>query len=435
MGTKPNDKRVPPARLFLPCSHAGTAEVMPSRGHRGSPWPVIPFSCACKETQPNPSRNTALSDQINARRSWQRHRRPAFTNRNGSLEICQQGLFQQQLMGSPALPASCLEGLHGVGLTHEHGDVGQFVLSKFSAQRLWVQLVKAEPLGKPQSGCDVPAAVMTRGPHGIRARRMPGTNNHISRVAKVLLVPISSGLCGSLDHDIAAQGSDPGSGAAVLLGRLLEVATCDGEAACYHRLLHAWCKVLPANSHSNPVQFVSVLVFSGGRFGEKWIRQHLAWQSLVHFGMFFGDEDRVTNSKEVSWQFHITQQLNQEPKPHHQDPQRASCHLVTQNGVAFHSPRGHTNIGHDLTSQDRGLLQDHMKPNLSFARNGVEGMNLPRTIGGKLLQAPSTLPKPSEQKSTLNPKMGAGAGTGSGPKAASRSLLESCRTMLLAAGD
>lgn len=66
----------------------------------------------------------------------------------------------------------------------------------------------------------------TRGPHGIRARRMPGTNNHISRVAKVLLVPISSGLCGSLDHDIAAQGSDPGSGAAVLLGRLLEVATC-----------------------------------------------------------------------------------------------------------------------------------------------------------------------------------------------------------------
>lgn len=55
---------------------------------------------------------------------------------------------------------------------------------------------------------------------------MPGTNNHISRVAKVLLVPISSGLCGSLDHDIAAQGSDPGSGAAVLLGRLLEVATC-----------------------------------------------------------------------------------------------------------------------------------------------------------------------------------------------------------------
>lgn len=76
MGTKPNDKRVPPARLFLPCSHAGTTEVMPSRGHRGSPWPVIPFSCACKETQPNPSRNTALSDQINARRSWQRHRRP-----------------------------------------------------------------------------------------------------------------------------------------------------------------------------------------------------------------------------------------------------------------------------------------------------------------------------------------------------------------------
>lgn len=66
----------------------------------------------------------------------------------------------------------------------------------------------------------------TRGPHGIRAGRMPGTNNHISRVAKVLLVPISLGLCGSLDHDIAAQGSDPGSGAAVLLGRLLEVATC-----------------------------------------------------------------------------------------------------------------------------------------------------------------------------------------------------------------
>lgn len=117
MGTKPNDKRVPPARLFLPCSHAGTTEVMPSRGHRGSPWPVIPFSCACKETQPNPSRNTALSDQINARRSWQRHRRPAFTNRNGSLEICQQGLFQQQLMGSPALPASCLKGLRGVGVS------------------------------------------------------------------------------------------------------------------------------------------------------------------------------------------------------------------------------------------------------------------------------------------------------------------------------
>lgn len=93
-----------------------------------------------------------------------------------------------------------------------------------------------------QEGSVVWVGSQTWGPHGVRARFMPGTNNHLSRVAKVLLVPIPLGLCGGLDHKIVARGSDPDSGTAALLGHLLEVATC-GE--CTAVLINAFFLVMP----------------------------------------------------------------------------------------------------------------------------------------------------------------------------------------------
>lgn len=76
------------------------------------------------------------------------------------------------------------------------------------------------------------------------------------------------------EHFCAVTEAEDTMGAAVSsLFWLLQLptfcVTCnlvpDGEAACYHRPLHVCYQVLQANMHSNPMQFMSVVIFSGGR--------------------------------------------------------------------------------------------------------------------------------------------------------------------------
>lgn len=79
--------------------------------------------------------------------------------------------------------------------------------------------------------------------------------------------------------------------------------------------------------------------FRGWRQGDQQQGSLLVRQFAVHLWFWMGTK-RVPRAHNLAClinycaglcfrQFHITQQLNQEPKPHHQDPQRASCHLVT----------------------------------------------------------------------------------------------------------
>lgn len=64
-----------------PAPQAGTAEVMPGNGRRGSPWPIIPFFMRKENpTQPNPMLRHCLEQpsQINTTCFWQWARGPCL---------------------------------------------------------------------------------------------------------------------------------------------------------------------------------------------------------------------------------------------------------------------------------------------------------------------------------------------------------------------